>query len=234
MPSRALPVLLTAVALTVGACSSTDEVATTTVQPDQPVIQPGLPGEANTTHTGAFEIPVEEPNDADVYFAQAMIIHHAQALEMVQLAEGLEDEQVRALADRIAAAQQPEMTVLASWLTEYEKPVPGEAVEAGVDVEGMGGTVGARSRVAHGHGDDEMAGMATPAQLQALAAARGREADLLFLELMTAHHEGALDMVEEHAGAGIDVYLTQMAAEINVEQTSEINRMADLRTRLEG
>jgi uncharacterized protein (DUF305 family) len=79
-----------------------------------------------------------------------------------------------------------------------------------------------------------MAGMASPEQLQALGQARGREADVMFLELMTAHHEGALTMVEEHAGEGIDVRAMEMGAEMHVEQTSEINRMAELLERLGG
>lgn len=238
MPARALPVLIAALALVVSACSSTDEGAMTTVTPDRAVIQPGAPGEANTTHTGPIAIPVEEPNAADVTFAQAMIVHHAQALEMVELAgENLEDQQVRSLAERISAAQQPELTTLTAWLVEHDKPVPEEAVDAGVDVEGMGGTVGARSAAGHGHGadgEDGMAGMASPEQLQALGQARGREADVMFLELMTAHHEGALTMVEEHAGEGIDVRAMEMGAEMHVEQTSEINRMAELLERLGG
>ena len=66
-------VTLLAGTLAVAGCSATDEVATTTVTPDRPVIQPGAPGEANTTHTGAITMPVEEPTAADVTFAQAMM-----------------------------------------------------------------------------------------------------------------------------------------------------------------
>jgi uncharacterized protein (DUF305 family) len=234
MPLRALPLLL-AGTLAVAGCSATDEVATTTVTPDRPVIQPGAPGEANTTHTGAITMPVEEPTAADVTFAQAMIVHHAQALEMVEVArEGLTDEQVRSLADRISAAQRPEIGGLVAWLTEHGEPVPQEAVDAGVDVEALGADVGARAPGGgHGH-DDDMAGMASPEQLQELAAAHGPEADVLFLELMTAHHEGALAMVDEHALGGTDVRMRETADEMAVEQTVEIDRMADLLERLRG
>ena len=234
MPLRTLPLLL-ALTLALGACSATDEVAMTTVTPERAVLQPGAPGEANTTHTGPIAIPVEEPSAADVTFAQAMIVHHAQALEMVEVArEGLTDEQVRSLADRISAAQGPEIGSLVAWLTEHGEPVPQEAVEAGIDVEALGADVGARAPGGgHGH-DEDMAGMASPEQLEDLAAARGQDADVLFLELMTAHHEGALAMVDEHATGGIDPRMREMADEMAVEQTVEIERMAELLERLRG
>lgn len=241
MPARPLQTLLVAalVGLGTSACSATDEPSAATVTPDRPVIQPGAPGEANTTHTGPVSIPVEEPNEADVLFAKSMIVHHAQALEMVDLAEdGLEDEQVSALAQRIRAAQGPELAALVAWLVQHDELVPPEAADAGVDVESLGGELGARPRDGgHGHGSEDenaMAGMASPEQLQELDAARGREADLLFLELMTAHHEGALDMVTTHGTEGIDVQAREMSDEMFVEQTAEIGRMAQLREGLAG
>ena len=243
MPARPLATLLVAALVGLGssACSAAEEPTAATVTPDRPVIQPGAPGEANTTHTGPVSLPVEEPNEADVLFAKSMIVHHAQALEMVDLAEdGLEDEQVSALARRIRAAQGPELAALVGWLVEHDELVPPEAADAGVDVEGLGGKLGARPRDGgHGHGsgdrdNDAMAGMASPEQLQELDAARGREADLLFLELMTAHHEGALDMVTVHGTEGIDVRAREMSDEMFVEQTAEIERMAQLREGLAG
>lgn len=239
MPARRTVPLLMAVLLGLGtsACSASDEPSATTVTPDRPVIQPGGPGEANTTHTGPIVIPDPEVNDADVLFATSMVVHHAQAIEMVDVVEdGLEDEQVRALAERIRAAQGPELGALVAWLAQRDRLVPPEAVDAGVDVEGLGGSVGARSRAGgHSHGGgDTMAGMATPEQMQALASARGRTADVLFLELMTRHHEGALEMATEHAANGIDQQAQEMSAEMFAEQSAEITRMAELLERLEG
>jgi uncharacterized protein (DUF305 family) len=244
MPARRTTTLLAIVAAAVlglgaTACSTQEQPTAATVTPDRPVLQPGAPGEANTTHTGPVSIPVEEPNEADVLFVKSMIVHHAQALEMVDLAEdGLEDGQVSALAQRIRAAQGPELGALVAWLAEQEELVPPEAADAGVDVEGLGGELGARSRDgghAHGSGDEDgMAGMASPEQLQELGEARGRQADLLFLELMTAHHEGALDMITTHGADGIDVRAREMSDEMFVEQTAEIGRMSELRERLAG
>ncbi|GGK55929.1 DUF305 domain-containing protein [Ornithinimicrobium pekingense] len=241
MPARPLPTLLVAalVGLGASACSSTEQPSATTVTPDRPVIQPGAPGEASTTHTGPIAIPVEQPTDADVLFVKSMIVHHAQAIEMVDLAEdGLEDRQVVALAERIRAAQGPEVGAMAAWLAEQDELVPPEAADVGVDVEALGGELGARPRGGgHAHatgGQETMAGMASPEQLERLGSARGQEADLLFLELMTAHHEGALDMIDQHGAGGLDVRAREMADEMSVEQTAEIGRMAELRDRILG
>ncbi|GAA5159645.1 DUF305 domain-containing protein [Ornithinimicrobium tianjinense] len=234
-PASASLVSLVLGAALLAGCSASQTPTAVTVTPDRPVIQPGGPGEANATLTGPIAIPVEEPNEADVRFAQAMIIHHAQALEMVEIArDGLEDQAVRGLAERIAAAQGPEVGALVGWLVRHDEPVPQEAVEAGVDVKGLGGRVGARSRGHAGHDAEEMAGMATADQLEALGTASGRAADVLFLELMTAHHEGALVMTTEHGTQGIDAQAREMSDEMHVEQTAEIDRMAELLATLRG
>lgn len=247
MPSRRIPRLLVpaltlALAVGLGGCSTTDEPESTvvTVTPERPVIQPGRPGEANTTHTGPIAVPAPQDNDADARFMAEMILHHAQALEMVELSrDGLEDEQVRALAERIEAAQLPEIHVMATWLVAHDRPVPREADDLGVDVTGMGGTV-ARGieggEHSHGAGGDHagMPGMATGAELDALAGASGQEADLLFLELMTRHHEGALEMAGVHGADGIDELAIELSTNMHAEQAVEIDRMAELRERLTG
>ena len=242
MSARLAPTLLLAalVGLGTAACSASEEPSAATVAPERPVIQPGAPGEANTTHTGPISIAAEEPNEADVFFVKSMIVHHAQAVEMVDLAEdGLEDEQVRAIAERIRAAQGPELGAMVAWLVQEDELVPPEAVDAGVDVERLGGEVGARPQDgSHDHGGLEgqggMTGMATPEQLQELGAADGRDADVLFLRLMTAHHEGALEMVTAHVADGLDPRAREMSDEMFVEQTAEIGRMAELLERLDA
>lgn len=241
MPVRPAGTFLLAalVGLGASACASTQEPSVATVTPDGPVIQPGAPGEASTTHTGPITLIQPEPNAADVFFVKSMVVHHAQALQLVDAAEdGLSDPQVRAIAERIRAAQAPELTVMVAWLTQADELVPPEAVDAGIDVEGLGGEVGARPRTeGHDHGgtgEEGMAGMATPEQVQELDAAEGAAADRLFLELMTAHHEGALEMVTEHGARGIDPRARELSDEMFVEQTAEIGRMAELLDRLAG
>lgn len=242
-PGLLLPALALALVAGLGGCSTTEtaDPSTVTVTPERPVIQPGRPGEANTTHTGPVAVSAPQDNDADARFMAEMILHHAQALQMVELSrDGLEDEEVRALAGRVEAAQLPEVHVMATWLVAHDRPVPREAVDLGVDVRGMGGTVaggieggGGHS---HGAGGDHagMPGMATGAELDALVGASGHEADLLFLELMTRHHEGALEMAGVHGAEGIDERAIELSTGIHAEQAVEIDRMAQLRERLTG
>lgn len=244
MPSRAIPsVLALVLAAGLAGCATTSEPEPTgvTVTPERPVIQPGRPGEANVTHTGPLEVPAPQDNDADARFMAEMILHHAQALEMVELSrDGLEDQEVRALAERIEAAQLPEVQVMATWLVAHDRPVPREAVDLGVDVTGMGGTVARaiEGGGGHTHGADGdhagMPGMATQAELDALAGAQGREADLLFLDLMTRHHEGALEMAGTHGAEGIDERAIELSTGMHAEQAVEIDRMEQLRDRLTG
>jgi uncharacterized protein (DUF305 family) len=188
------------------------------------VIQPGRPGEPNTALTGAAVAPrPSAPLDTDdVRFMQDMIVHHAQAIAMVALArEHLTDTQVRALAERIADEQGPEISSMASWLRQRGQDVPPQADNP---------LFGANEH--SGHAGHTMAGMASPAQLGQLAAARGPAADRLWLHLMTAHHRGALAMVLQQQLTGSDELVTRLGDEIHVTQLSQINHMQQMLRRL--
>lgn len=227
-----------------GGTGTADAAAAATGSPEQPggsgqVLQPGRPGEANTTHTAAPEVAVPEANEADVTFAQDMIVHHLQALEMVNLVDGrLTDPQVAALADRIRAAQAPEIDTMARWLVQHDAPVPEAAQQAGVDLAELGAEPlehgGGSGHGDHGGAHAEMPGMATPEQLAELGSAEGVVADRMFLELMIAHHEGALAMAAEQTDSGSDLVISELALGIYAEQQAEIGRMTDLLERLEG
>lgn len=234
-----------------GSAAGTTGEAAASGSPGEPdgsgtVLQPGRPGEANTTHTAAPEVAVPEANEADVRFAQDMILHHLQALEMVDLVEGrLTDPQVAALADRIRAAQAPEIDTMARWLAQHDAPVPEAAEQAGVDLAELGAEPMAHGSDSgdSGHGDHHgdhggghagMPGMATPEQLADLAAAEGAAADRMFLELMTAHHEGGLVMASEQTESGAELVISELALGVYAEQQAEIGRMADLQERLAG
>ncbi|MGW1800042.1 DUF305 domain-containing protein [Streptomyces sp. NPDC001984] len=171
------------------------------------VIVPGEPGEANRTLSAedAAEQRAEDdsPNSADVSYAQLMIEHHAQALDMTELAPKHADStQVERLAERIAAAQGPEIKAMRGWLTSYGKPEkPG------------------------GHAHTAMPGMATEAQLKRLRAAEGKAFDRLFLTLMITHHEGAITMATDVKAQGNNIRIEEMADDVIAQQTSEIARM---------
>lgn len=157
-------------------------------------------------------------SDADVAFAQGMMPHHQQAVEMAQLAaDRAADPRVRDLAARIEAAQAPEIETLSGWLEAWGAEAPGSP---GTD---HGST---------GHGD--MGGVMTPEDTAALAGASGTSFDRLFLEQMTAHHSGAVQMAETEIAAGEDPEAIAMAEEIRDTQNAEIAEMEQLLTELGG
>ena len=176
-----------------------------------PVIVPGKPGEsARTLSPGQTPGFGQTPaNDADVRYLRNMIIHHQQAVEMAKLAPArAAADDVRRIADRIAATQQPEIDMMNSWLREHgQQPVD-------------------PSHAAHeSHDPATMPGMATPAQLDALRSATGTAFDSMFLQLMIAHHQGALTMAGEVQTKGTDVRVQEIADDVIATQTAEINRM---------
>jgi uncharacterized protein (DUF305 family) len=182
------------------------------------VIVPGAPGEPAQVLPGqeAAERARPQPvSPADVVFVEGMIVHHRQAVEMAELApQRAADPRVRSLAERIAVAQGVEISAFENWLAE----------RAGELGEGHGAGHGG------GHADGAVPhpGMATPEQIAALGATTGAEFDRAFLQLMIAHHEGALAMAEGQRLGGTDVLAQQMADDVTVEQTAEIQRMQAL------
>lgn len=177
------------------------------------VIVPGRPGDPARVLPGEqaaqerVTVPVTE---AEISFMARMIVHHQQALEMAALApQRASDTRVAALAGRITAAQGPEIAALQAWLDRQA----GHGEHGGHDT----------------HGDHQgMPGMATPTQLTELAAAQGAAFDRLFLQLMIAHHHGALVMVQDVLLAGGDVMVARTAQDIGSTQSVEIGRMEDL------
>lgn len=193
--------------------------AVTAPTPSGPVLQPGKPGEPNATLTGSAAAPITTPTTrpGDTKFYQDMIVHHAQAVVMVETAlPRLTDPQVKALAERMQAEQEPEILAMKTWLEEHKQSVPPQATNPRLG----------------DHDHAGMPGMATPAQLTALGKATGVEADRMFLTLMTAHHKGALVMVGEHAKLPSDEWVQEMADDINVSQAKQIDIMAGMLARL--
>ncbi|WP_328680678.1 DUF305 domain-containing protein [Streptomyces sp. NBC_00322] len=212
------PVVAAAVAaavLALGACESdSDAPAKAKGDAGPSVVAPGKPGEPARTLSAdeaAKAAPDDSPNSADFSYAQMMITHHGQALQMTALApERAGSTQVKRLAERIAAAQKPEMGAMAGWL----KTNGGD--------KGKGGSGG------HDHAHAAMPGMATATQLAQLRAAKGTAFDQLFLKLMITHHQGALTMATEVLSDGNNVLIEEMANDVIAQQTSEINRMRSM------
>jgi uncharacterized protein (DUF305 family) len=184
------------------------------------VLQPGRPGEGAATVDPDDVRTEREWNHADVAFMQMMIPHHAQALEMSRLADTRAgDERVQALARRIQGAQGPEIIAMAAWLDARNIDVPKAAEDP--------------SSYDHGaHGHSGMAGMLTGAQMAELEAATGGRFDRLFLKGMIGHHRGAVEMAQTTATEGVDLQVAEMAADVAVGQTAEIQRMRELLSEL--
>ncbi|MPQ97594.1 DUF305 domain-containing protein [Modestobacter sp. I12A-02628] len=153
--------------------------------------------------------------EADVTFAQAMLPHHQQAVEMAGLADGRsQDPAVLDLASRIAAGQEPEIDVLTGWLADWGQDVPSGDGMAGVDHGDSG----------HGGAD----GMMTDQDTAALEAASGPEFDRLFLDQMIEHHTGAVTMARAEIEDGEFADAVDMATGIAATQDAEIAEMERL------
>ncbi len=153
--------------------------------------------------------------DADVHFMAGMIGHHAQAIQMAGWAPSHgANPSVRVLCERIVVAQNDEIAMAQRWLREHGEFVP-PADPRGHIMQGMAEPM-------------LMPGMLTPAQIAQLDSARGPAFDRLFLTYMIQHHQGAITMVQQLLavpGAAQDGPIFRFASDVNVDQTTEINRM---------
>lgn len=150
---------------------------------------------------------------ADIQFMTRMIGHHAQAAHIARWAptHGATGS-VRTLAARIINAQQDEIATMQQWLRDRLQPVPDPGSDHSM----------------HGGHSQLMPGMLTTAQLAQLDAARGAGFDRLFLALMIQHHRGAVAMVKDlfsSYGAAQDETVFKFASDVNVDQSTEIERM---------
>ena len=165
-----------------------------------------------------------EHNDADVAFATDMIQHHAQALAMVDLTiERDLDPEVTALAEDIRAAQGPEVELMVDWLTDWDEPIP-ETVR---DHANAGHDDAETDHDGTGHGD-EMPGMTSGEDMDALENASDDEFQDMWLDMMIEHHEGAIEMAETETGNGQYAPAVDLARDIVEAQSSEIQRMEGL------
>lgn len=215
--------------------------------PDGRVVQAGAPGEASRAYEAPALSEVEGAayTDADVAFMQGMIHHHAQALEMTALIPDRTDERaITQMGLRMQISQADEIAIMERWLRErgHEVPVWGAAAadEMGMDHDADHQMAGhemmdheAMDHDMMDHGSDHsmMPGMLTPEQMAQLEAARDRDFDRLFLELMIQHHEGAVTMVMDlynSPGAAQESIVYQFASDIDADQGIEIRRMREL------
>jgi uncharacterized protein (DUF305 family) len=164
----------------------------------------------NSGHMGGHSASQSDGNltGADLMFLQMMIPHHQQAVDISELALArTEDPELTALAKAIANGQRAEIVQMKSWLKD-----------AGAS-EDMG------------HAMHEMGGMLSDEDLAGLTNARGKSFDILWLQGMTAHHDGALHMVQMIEDAD-NPEIKTFGKAIVIEQSAQIEQMKTMLERL--
>ncbi|GAA2790819.1 DUF305 domain-containing protein [Crossiella cryophila] len=145
-------------------------------------------------------------NAADITFAQGMIPHHQQALDMSKLVPSRTDNaKVRDLAKRIQDGQQPEIDKMTGWLKSWNAPLQPE------------------------HGADHGAhGMMSAEQMTQLQAASKADFDKRWLTMMVEHHRGAVVMAKAELAQGQSAEAKHLAEEVISAQEKEIAEMTGL------
>ncbi len=147
-----------------------------------------------------------QPNQADVTFTQSMIPHHQQAIDMAELikASTTRPELVK-LAGDITTTQGQEITRMRGWLRSWGKP---EAM-TGMD-----------------HDQTSMPGMMDQAEMDQLQGLKGAQFDLAFVDMMTRHHQGAIQMANAELEDGSLPDVKQLAQQIITAQQREVRQLA--------
>ena len=223
---RSTPFLLCA-ALAVAACA-------TAATPD-----PFVMGQAGATARAKADSARLPYTKADIDFMSGMIHHHAQAIAMSRWAVSHgASPAVQRLTARIINAQTDEITTMQHWLRDRNQDpmsvdtlgnvtMAADGAHAGHDRSAMGNMPG-MAMPAMGN---DMPGMLSPAQMTELDAARGAEFDHLLLVYMMQHHRGAVSMVRAlfaNQGAGQDETVFKFASDVEVDQSTEIQRMLSM------
>ena len=171
----------------------------------------GSDSDATTDSLAGGEASAVELNDADIEFAQGMIAHHEQAIEMSEIAldpnRGA-SEAVTDLARRIQSAQEPEVEQMTAVLV-----AAGESITMDMS---------------YGHDMSAMPGMMSADEMDELAAATGADFDRMWLEMMIAHHEGAFSQSEDVVADGSNAEVIALAQQIITAQQGEIDEMRAL------
>jgi len=196
-----LTVATLALGLTIAGCADTAPTAS-----DTPAVTASTSGAAAES-----QMPGGGHSSADTEFAQMMIEHHVGAIEMADLAlERATTPAVRDLATRIRAAQDPEIDLMTGWL------------------EGEGEPTTAGNMTGMDHGSMEMDGLDQTEAMAELEQVSGTEFDRRFLQLMIAHHAGALEMAQAQLDDGVNTEMRDLAQTIVDAQEAEIAEMEDL------
>ncbi|WP_431237956.1 DUF305 domain-containing protein [Mycolicibacterium aichiense] len=191
-PSRIVAVAAAlATAVVVSSCSSTEDHT------------------QHATSTAPASHAVAAHNADDVMFAQMMIPHHQQAVDLAAIAAvHTTNQAVRTLAGKISDEQQPEIQAMKALLLQWD-----------VDPDATGDH--------SGHGA-AMQGMVDDATMTKLKSLNGPQFDTLWLQAMIGHHQGAIEMAKAEIANGQSADLTAMAKSMVTAQQAEIDQMKQM------
>ena len=180
--------------LLLGACGSDEDVSQS---------MGGMNGHGSPSSSSAQSSSGSRAGD--VMFAQMMIPHHQQAIEMADLAltNDTTSTAVRTLAEQIKGAQDPEIQTMQGWLREWGAPT-GAAMDHGT------------------------AGMMTAQDMASLKAAKGQQFNRMWLQMMVEHHQGAVTMAQDVQSTTEDPRVRQLAQSVVDGQKKEIATMQGL------
>jgi uncharacterized protein (DUF305 family) len=164
---------------------------------------------ARSASTAPSSAQVAVHNADDAMFAQMMIPHHEQAVELsAMVPDRSTDPAVVKLAATISGEQQPEITAMKALLLQWEVDPNAAADHSG-----------------HGMAMQGMVDDATMAKLQSL---KGAEFDTLWLQSMISHHQGAIEMAKAEIANGQTVDMITMAKSMVTAQQAEIDQMKQM------
>lgn len=152
-------------------------------------------------------------------FARDMSTHHRQAVHMamVEYDRG-QDSTVRRIAYDIATTQQYQVGVMEGWLAEWRLPQT-------TDKDPMAWVPGSRQML---QADGRMPGLASRDELTRLEAASGKDADILFCQLMLRHHLGGIHMIDAVLAESDNDRVTELAGQMRQAQQGEIEALREL------
>lgn len=158
-----------------------------------------------------------EHNDVDTGFLHDMRVHHEQAVLMSLIYRNLPDTDsgLRSVSREILRGQSIEVGRMIQLLRMFGEP---EVNDTGTAMVWMGMASGV----------DDMPGLATDDELDRLGRLEGEAADELFVELMTEHHLGGIDMAEYAVANGANDEVEKMATAMASGQRAEIAEMVEL------
>ncbi|WSF46345.1 DUF305 domain-containing protein [Streptomyces sp. NBC_01356] len=169
---------------------------------------------------------VPRKDSVDAGFARDMAVHHQQAVELSFIVrDRTDDEDVRRLAYDVINTQANQRGMLLGWLDVWGLPKSSQQPYMSWMDHDMSGMDGMDYKP---HDGSLMPGMATNRQMDQLRQAKGKAAEILYLQLLTAHHKGGIAMSESAAGMAKTEEVRRLAQGMVEGQQAEIQLMADM------